>query len=48
MKYVIDYPGLNESLVHFKIQVLESIPYCKQILPSGSMSPEEIFDWCKL
>lgn len=48
MKYVIDYPGLNESLVHFKIQVLESINYCKNVLPSGYMSPEDIFEWCKL
>lgn len=47
MNYKIPYPGLTESLRHLKIQVLESIPYCKEILPEYVNTPWQIFAWCK-
>lgn len=47
MKYTISYPGLTESLKHFKIAVLESIPYCANFLPPHIKTPEDIFYYLK-
>lgn len=47
MRYTIPYTGVNDSLKHLKIQVLESIPYCKSILPDNIKTPAQIFNWCK-
>lgn len=47
MNYKIKYPGLQESLSHFKIQVLDSINYCREFLPDFVNAPDEIFNFCK-
>ena len=48
MKYVIKYPGLQNSLYHFKIQVLQSIDYMNKVLPDSVQTPENIYNWLKL
>lgn len=47
MNYKIPYPSLEKSLGHLKIQVLDSIYYCKNWLPSYVNDPDEIFNYCK-
>ena len=47
MIYKIPYPGLQKSLSHLKIQVLDSVNYCKEFLPDYVNSPDEIFNYCK-
>jgi hypothetical protein len=47
MEYKIQYPGLQDSLLHLKIQVIQSIDYCKAILPDHVSTPEDIFYYCK-
>lgn len=45
-KYKIPYPGLGESLIHLRKQIIHSLPYVVKNLPRFN-TPEEIFNYCK-
>lgn len=44
--YKIPYPGLNESLKHLRLQVIESLPYVAKHTPRMT-DPKQIFDYAK-
>lgn len=44
--YKIPYPGLNESLKHLRVQVMESLPYVAKHTPRMT-DPEQIFNFAK-
>lgn len=46
-EYKIPYPGVNNSLRHFRVQVIHSLPYAVRNLPRDLKTPEQIFYWCK-
>ena len=45
-RYKIFYPGLNESLRHWRRQVIDSLPYVAREFPRFN-SLKDIFDYCK-
>lgn len=42
------YKSLNNSLGYFRTQVIESLPYAREVLPAHVQTPEQIFNWLKL
>ena len=47
MVKTLPYKNLNDTLKHFKVQVIEGIPYAKKNLPEFT-DPQQIFDYLKL
>ena len=47
MVKTLPYKNLNDTLRHFKAQVIEGIPYAKKNLPEFT-DPQQIFDYLKL
>lgn len=47
MKLKIPYPGLSETLLYLKKQVIFSVPFAIDYLPPGTMSIREIWDMLK-
>lgn len=45
--YKIPYPGVNNSLRHFRVQVIHSLPYAVKNLPRDLKTPEQVFKYCK-
>lgn len=45
-RYKIPYTGLNDSLKHLRIQIIDSLPYTVKNLPKFS-TPEQVFNFCK-
>jgi len=47
MKLKIPYPGLSETLLYLKKQVIFSMPFAKEYLPAGKMTIPEIWEMLK-
>lgn len=47
MKHVMQYPNLQEALLFFKAQVLDSVKYCFDNTPKFD-TPEELFNYLKI
>jgi len=40
------YESLEDTLLHLKMQVIDSLPFAQQIVPQFN-SPEQLYDWMK-